>query len=236
MKVTKFVSLFAPLLFLYSPSGAFAQQDYVGRFDIYNGFAWFDSPSAHLTERGYHLQAGVNARSWLAVGFDFSVVQGNVTLVPELLTPTLQTQIGAQVAALQRAGLLRPGYQVAVGTSSTTQTFAAGPQWEYRRFRQVTFFAHPSIGAIHESATPHPSDPLTTAVIRQLAPSGTLTDWEAFYGFGGGFELKFIRHGSLRIQADYVHNDLFPDLLKSSRNTVRLSVGPAFQLGRNIIR
>lgn len=232
--MTRSVNLLVLLCALFVPAGAVAQQDYIGRFDVYNGFAWFDSPSAHLIERGYHLQAGVNVKTWLAVGFDFSVVQGNVTLVPELLNPTLQAQIGAQLALLQRAALLPAGYQVAVGTSSTTQTFAGGPQWEYRHFRHITFFAHPSIGAIHESATPHPSDALTTGIIRQLAPSGTITDWEPFYGLGGGFEVKVIRHGALRIQADYVHNDLFPDILKSSRNTVRLSVGPALQFGRNI--
>ncbi|MFL6451578.1 MAG: hypothetical protein ACJ746_28460 [Bryobacteraceae bacterium] len=234
--MAKSVCLLAALLMPFVPSRELAAQDYVGRFDVYNGFVWFDSPSAHLTERGYHLQAGVNAKTWLAVGFDFSAVQGNVTLVPELLNSDLQTQIGGQVALLQRAGRLPPGYQVAVGTSSVTQTFAAGPQWEYRHFQQITLFAHPSIGAIHETATPHPSDPFTTAVVQQLAPTGKITDWEPFYGFGGGFELRFIRHGTLRIQADYVHNDLFPDILKSSRNTVRLSVGPAFQFGRNIVR
>ena len=61
------------------PQRAFSQQDYVGRFDLYNGFTWFDSPSAKLQERGYHLQAGINARTWLALGFDYSVVQGNLT-------------------------------------------------------------------------------------------------------------------------------------------------------------
>jgi hypothetical protein len=38
------------------------------------------------------------------------------------------------------------------------------------------------------------------------------------------------------MQADYVHNDLFSDLLKDSRNTVRLSIGPALHLGRNIVQ
>jgi len=232
----KSLKLFLTFASLINPLNTFAQQEYVGRFDIYNGFTWFDSPSANLTERGYHLQAGVNLRTWLSAGFDFSVVQGNVTLVPSLLNATLQTQIAEQLAALQGAGLLPPGYQVAVGTASTTHTFAAGPQWEYRRFRRVTFFAHPSIGAIHEVATPHASDPLTAGIVRQLAPSGSLTDWEPFYGLGGGFEVRLQRHGNLRIQADYVHNDLFPNVLRGPRNTVRLSVGPAIQFGRNIIR
>lgn len=234
--MAKSVNVLVLSLLLLSPTRIFAQQDYVGLFDVYNGFAWFDSPSANLAERGYHLQAGVNARTWLSVGFDFSAVQGNVTLVPNLLKPSLQAQIGGQVAALEGAGLLPPGYQVAVGTASTTQTFAAGPQWEYRHFQRVTFFAHPSIGAIHEVATPHPSDALTAGIVRELAPSGAIKDWEPFYGLGGGFEVNIIRYGSIRIQADYVHNDLFTNILNNSRNTVRLSVGPAFHFGRNIVK
>jgi hypothetical protein len=226
-----------PLLFVcligLAPHAS-GQQDYVGRFDLYNGFTWFDSPSARLQERGYHLQAGINSRTWLALGFDYSVVQGNLTLAPDLLKASLQTQIAAQLGALKAAGLIPANYQVAVSTASTTQTFAAGPQLEYRHFRSVTLFVRPSIGAIYESATPHPSDPITTAIVQQLAPSGKKTDWEAFYGFGGGADLNFLRYASIRLQADFVHNDLFSDILKSSRNTVRLSVGPAFHFGKNI--
>lgn len=233
--MTKSVNVLA-FLFLLIPSQLFAQQEYVGRFDLYNGFNWFDSPSAKLQERGYHLQAGVNARTWLAIGFDYSVVQGNLTLTPNLLKSGLQAQIGGQLAALESAGLIPAGYQVAVTTASTTETFAAGPQWEYRHFRHVTFFLRPSIGAIYESATPHPADPIATAIVKQLAPSGKKTDWEPFYGFGGGTELNVWRYASVRLQADYVHNNLFGDILKDPRNTVRLSVGPAFHFGRNVVR
>jgi hypothetical protein len=60
--------LFACLIGL--AQSAFGQQNYVGRFDLFNGFTWFDSPSAKLQERGYHLQAGINPRTWLALGFD----------------------------------------------------------------------------------------------------------------------------------------------------------------------
>src|SRR4051794_4874782 len=66
--------------------------EYVGRFDIYNGFTWFDRPSANRTQRGYHLQAGVNLKSWFSAGFAFSVLQANVTL-----RPALQTQIAGQL-------------------------------------------------------------------------------------------------------------------------------------------
>jgi hypothetical protein len=234
--MTKSVGFLALLLLLVSPQHVFSQQEYVGLFDLYNGFTWFDSPSAKLQERGYHLQAGINARTWLALGFDYAVVQGTLTLAPNLLKPALQNQITGQLAALEAAGLIPAGYQVAVPTASTTQTFAAGPQYEYRRFRKVTLFLRPSIGAIYESATPHPTDALSTAIVQQLVPSGKKTDWEPFYGFGGGAELNFLRYASIRVQADFVHNDLFNDILKSSRNTVRLSIGPAFHFGRNIVR
>lgn len=221
----------AALILLWATPFGLLAQDYVGMFDIYNGFAWFDSPSAHLTERGYHLQAGINAKRWLSLGFDFSDVYGNVTLVPSLLKDSLQAQIGAQLADLEAAGVVSPGYSVAVGTASATQTYAGGPQLEFRHFQAVTFFVHPSIGAIHETATPHPHDLFTTGVIEQLAPSGKIRDWEPFYGVGGGFEVNFARHVSLRVQADYVHNNLFSNVLKEPRNTVRLSVGPTFHFG-----
>lgn len=69
--------LLLPALFAGS---ALAQQSYVGRFDIYNGFAYFDSPDIHLNERGYHLQLGFNPKTWYALGFDYSVVTGTLTL------------------------------------------------------------------------------------------------------------------------------------------------------------
>ncbi|HLH01856.1 MAG TPA: hypothetical protein VKX25_03740 [Bryobacteraceae bacterium] len=223
------------LLLIVLSTPLFAQQDYVGRFDVFSGFTWFDSPSAKLQERGYHLQAGINARTWLALGFDYSVVSGSLNLTSDLLKPALATQINGQIAQLQALGVLPAGYQLSVPTGSTTQTFAAGPQLEYRHFQAVTLFIRPSIGAIYEEARPHPHDAFTTAVVSQLAPSGSKTDWEGFYGFGGGVDLNFWRHASLRLQADFVHNSLFTDILKSSRNTVRLSVGPSFHFGRNIV-
>src|SRR3954469_10922368 len=81
-------------LALLSATPIWSQQDYVGLFDVYSGFAWLDSPSANLAERGYHLQAGISARTWLSLGFDFTTVHGNVTLVPNLLTRQSRNQTG----------------------------------------------------------------------------------------------------------------------------------------------
>ena len=56
----RFLNLFALLFCFVNPQRIFCQQDYVGRFDLYNGLTWFDRLSAKLQERGYHLRAGVN--------------------------------------------------------------------------------------------------------------------------------------------------------------------------------
>lgn len=210
---------------LFLPCLAQCAQDYVGRFDVYNGFTYFRSPDIHLNQRGYHLQAGYNARTWLALGFDYSVAVGTLPLTADLLRTDLQTSI---------AGSVPRGYQLSVPTDTSTQTFAAGPQLEYRRFSSLTFFIRPSIGAIHEVATPHAGDPVATAIVRGLAPEGQKTEWAGFYGVGGGFEVNPSRHFSLRVQADFVHNDLFTDILSKARNTTRLSIGPAVHFGKNI--
>ncbi len=72
--------------------------------------------------------------------------------------------------------------------------------------------------------------------MQQLAPSGSKLDWTGFYGFGGGMDYSATRHVGLRIQADFVHDHLFNDLLKDSRNTLHVSIGPYFHFGRNVVR
>ena len=102
----------------------------------------------------------------------------------------------------------------------------------------MTLFLRPDLGAMHESATPRvpSSDPVAQAIVQQLAPSGKKLDWVAFYGFGGGVDVGVTKHLALRIQADLVHDHLFNDLLKDGRNTVRFSIGPAVQWGRNVAK
>jgi hypothetical protein len=201
---------------------------------VYGGFTYLDSPDINLDQRGFHLQAGVNAKTWLAFGFDYSRSTGNTDITPNLLTTSLQTQIGTQFASLVAAGVIPANYSLVVPFDATTQTFAAGPQLMIRHWSAVTLFVRPSIGAIHEAATLHATDPIAEGVVMQLAPSGQKTDWTSFYGFGGGSEFNFGSHFSLRAQADFVHNHLFSDVLKNGRNTVRLSIGPAIHFGRNM--
>lgn len=221
------------LFFLIAPNAS-AQQDYVPHYDLYGGFAYFESPHVDLAERGFHTQIGMNPKTWYGLGFDYSIATGRLPLTPNLLPVSLQQQLGAELQQLAAAGLIPPGFQLAIPVNSKTQTFAAGPQFNYRHFPRVTLFIRPSVGAIHENAVPRPQDPIGSLVVAQLAPSGKKQDWAGFYGFGGGLDLNASKHLVLRLQADFVHDHLFNDLLKDGRNTVRVSVGPAFHFGRNI--
>lgn len=213
---------------------ASSQDKYVARYDAYAGFMYLDSPHINLAERGFHMQVGFRPRTWYSLGFDYSVATGHTSLTPDLLPVSLQQQLGAQFAQLAALGRLPPGYALSVPIDSTTHNFAAGPQFAYRRWPLVTLYLRPSFGAVHETATPHSTDPIAGLVIASLAPSGVKQDWTPFYGVGGGADFNFSRRFSLRMQVDVVHDHLFNDLLKDGRNTVRLSVGPTVQFGRNI--
>ena len=213
-------------------SQAFGQQTYVGHYDVYGGFMYLNSPYINLQERGFHTQGGVRLRKWLTVGADYSVGNGHTSLTPSLLKSSLQQQLGTTFAQLVALHVVPPGYNLTVPIDSTTQNFAAGPQFSDHYFRALTLFIRPSAGAVHETATPHPQDPIATLVVSQLLPSGKKEEWTAFYGFGGGADINVTEHFALRVQFDFVHDHLFPDLL-NSRNTLRLSIGPALQFGRN---
>jgi len=222
------------LIVFFLVFSAYAAQDYVGRYDVYGGFTYLDSSSVNLAQRGFHFQTGFRPRRWLSLGFDYSVSNGYSDITPSLLTTQLQQQLGAVIAGLAAAGQIPAGYALHVPFDSTTQTFAAGPQLDFHHFDKVTLFVRPSIGAIREDATLRPVDPIATAIASQLAPSGQKTDWTGFYGFGGGATFQVTSHFGIRAQVDLVHNHLFSDLLREGRNTVRLSIGPAFQFGHNV--
>jgi len=215
----------------------FGQQDYVARFDAYGGYAFLDSPHVNLFENGFAVQTGVRMRRWLSLGFDYSRSTGDLKLTPEMLLPSLQQSLGAQLGALAAAGRLPAGYSLTVPASSVTQTFAAGPQLAYRHLKHETLFLRPVFaGIIHEVATPKPGDAIATAIVAQLAPSGKKTDNVIFVGFGGGFDILFSRNVGWRTQADLVYDHLFNDMLKDGRFTVRFSTGPCFNFGKNVER
>jgi hypothetical protein len=230
-KVAKVIALVA-LFALALP--AFAQQSYVSRYDIFTGYTFLNSPKISLMEHGFHLQAGFRPKTWYSIGFDYSVTAGDLSLTPDLLPTALQQSLAAQLGQLAAIGRLPAGYKLNVSARSNTQTFTMGPQLAYRHFEKVTLFLRPSIGAIHELATPHPADPIAAGVVANLAPSGSKQDWTYFYGFGGGADFLFSKHVGLRVQADLVRDHLFNDIMRESRGTVRFSIGPCFNFGRNI--
>jgi hypothetical protein len=225
---------FSLLLPLFSAAVAHAQQTDVSRYDLYTGYTNLNSPALGLNENGFHLQAGYNPKTWYSLGFDYSVSSGDLILTAPELTTADQQLIGGAIQLYGPAFGLPANYALAVPTHSFTQTFAAGPQYEYRHFRKATLFLRPSIGAIRELATPHPNDPFSTLIVSQLAPSGNKLDWTAFYGAGGGVDYSVSHHFGVRVQFDYVHDHLFDDLLANGRNTLRVSIGPSFHFGKNI--
>lgn len=228
------IAVFCALLCFFLIHSAHAQQDYVGRYDIYSGYAQLIAPNVNLTTRGYHLQTGWNWKTWAALGFDYSVTTGHTSLTPNLLPATLQQELAQQILALIQAGVIPPTYQVYVPVDSNTQTFAAGPNFNYRKFQRVTFFIRPSLGAVREAATPHPHDQVTAAIAQELVPAGKKTDWTGFYGFGGGYDLNATKHIAIRMQTDIVYFHIFNDLLKDGRWDFRWAIGPTFHFGRNI--
>jgi len=219
---------------LFLPSYVFGQQQYVGRWDAYAGYSYINQPSLNLGEHGTNVQVGFRPKTWVTLGFDYSIANGQNILEPGMLLPTVQAQLGGQLGALIAAGKVPSGYQLAVPMSTRTQTFQAGPDIPIRHFEAVTFFIRPNLGAMQVIATPHPLDPVATGIVAQLLPQGKKTDWTYFYGFGGGMEYNVNKHFALRFQADFVHDHFFNDFLGAG-NTIRFSVGPAFQFGKNIV-
>ncbi len=221
------------LLALFS---AAAQQTDIRRYDAYAGFAGFETPWLNLAQRGFHLQAGENLRPWLAVGFDYSEGSGHNSLTARVLKPSLQQQLGAEIGALIQAGVIPRNYQLVVPTHAFSQTFAFGPQLEYRHYQPVTLFVRPSLGAIRQRVTPHPADPVATAIVAQLVPSGSKLDWQGFYGFGGGLDWNATSHFGIRAQTDVVYWRLFDDLLAQGTWTTRFATGVTYHFGRNIAK
>jgi hypothetical protein len=66
--------------------------------------------------------------------------------------------------------------------------------------------------------------------------NGSTSVSDAFYGFGGGFTWEINPHFGLRVAIDVAHYNFFSSVLNGGRNSVRLSVGPKFGFGKNILQ
>lgn len=214
-----------------------AQQNYVGRYNVYTGFSDLSTPGLNsLNQIGFHLQAAVSPNRLIGTGFDYSAQTGDTSLTTNLATPKLQAQLAALAAQFEQAGLLPPGYTLNIPLHAITQTFTIGAQLEYRHFEYATLFVRPSLSAYRITATPHPNpqDLFAVTVSNSLAPNGSLTDWTGAYGVGGGVDLKLTEHVWARTQLDVVWNHPFNSILANGNWSYRFSLGPTFKLGPNV--
>ncbi len=210
------------------------QDNYIGKYNIFAGYAYLNSPALNLPEHGVQLQAGMRPRTWVALGFDYTNARGDATITPGLLPVTLQQTLGQQLAYLVAHGVIPASYQLVVPAHSSTQTFAMGPQFSMNRIKHISLFVRPSMGAMREVAVPAPADAVAKQIVAGLTPKGKKIDWTGFYGAGGGVDLRFSKKVMLRIQGDIVWDHLFNDILAKGRRTYRFGIGPAFDFGKNV--
>lgn len=212
----------------------FAQQDYVGRWDAYIGYALLDTTNMNLVQTpGLHTQFGYNWKPWVALGFDYTYTTGSSGISVGMLNNATKAKLAPIIPHLP------PGYYptfIYAPYNATTYTITGGPQLNYRKFKNFTLFAHPDIGYYHQTVNLHSNDPIMQQIIGSLVPGGSTADSGVFWGVGGGLDANFSKHVGIRVQADYVYTTLFSDLLNSGQNTIRFSVGPTFHFGKNIVK
>jgi len=222
------------LLLLSTALPCFSQQTDIRQFVVFGAYTYLATPSLNLAQRGFDGDLGYNYRSWLSFGFDFGYYSGHSTLFQNELSP-------AALAALAPLGPFPPGFGVPYNAS--TQTYEAGPQLNYRHFKKVTFFVRPALGALHSNVKVSPA---FLAFLNSAGGPGTSTafcgfvpcspnDLVPFYGFGAGISWEITPHFGLRATTDFAHYDFFSSLLNGGRNSVRISIGPKFSFGKNIL-
>jgi len=221
----------------------FSQQTDIRQFVVFGAYTYLATPSLNLAQRGFDGDLGYNYRSWLSFGFDFGYYNGHSTLLPSDLSAA------AQATLVQFVGTLPPAEQAAasvflgggIGYNISTYTYEAGPQLNYRHFKKVTFFVRPALGALHAKAAVSKAffaaNPVfTTAACGVLNLVGCgKADTVPFYGFGAGISWEINPHFGLRATTDFAHYDFFSGLLNGGRNSVRVSIGPKFSFGKNIL-
>ncbi len=219
------------LFLLLTVLNCVSQQTDIRQFSTFSAFSYLSTPSLNLVQRGFDGDFGVNVRSWLTLGADFSYASGNSSLLPSSLNSATQAKLAPILPYLP------PGFVLAVPYNSSTYTYEAGPQFNYRRLQHVTFFARPALGALHGVFTAKPNDPITAGIVNGLLNGKTSSsDTVVFYGFGGGITWEITPNFGLRVASDFVHFNYFSNILDGGRNSVRVVVGTKFSFGKNIVR
>jgi len=104
---------------------AFAQQQYVNRYDLLTAYSHLSSPSVSLQQNGFNTSFGVNLIRWLPVGADFSVFKGDGSI---------------ELAKTNVASLLAPflgGLNPSIPFSATTRLDAKRRAWTRYRGRKL---------------------------------------------------------------------------------------------------
>jgi len=220
-------------LFLVStPLPSFSQQTDIRQFTVFGAYTYLATRSLNLAQRGFDGDLGYNYRSWLSFGFDFGYYDGHNTIFPNELSP-------AGLALLGQLGPLPKGFGVPFNIQ--TLTYEAGPQLNYRHLKKVTFFVRPALGALHATAKVRNQflaglpDGLGTDICLGIGGCSK-NDTVPFYGFGGGISWEITPHFGLRVTGDFAHYNFFSSLLNGGRNSVRVSIGPKFSFGKNIVQ
>ena len=221
------------LLFLSLSIGTcFSQQTEILRYSAFTAFSYLSTPSLNLVQRGFDADFGVNMRSWLTLGGDFSYQNGHSTLLPSNLNAATQAKLAPFVPIFQQLGI-----PIAVPFNGTVYTYEAGPQFNYRRLKHFTFFARPALGALHATVEAKPNNPYIAQIVSGLLNGSTKSsDTVVFYGFGGGITWEATPHFGIRVASDFVRYNFFSDLLDGGRNSVRVTVGTKFNFGGNILK
>ena len=226
-------STFILLLVLLSLTAVtcFSQQTFVSKYSAFGAFSYLTTPSLNLTQRGVDADFGINVRSWLTLGGDFSYAGGHTSLLPGSLNAATQAKLAPYVPIFQQLGI-----PLAVPYNASTYTYEAGPQFNYRRLKKVTFFVRPALGALHATIEAKPNNPYVAKLVNGLLAGNTSkSDTVVFYGFGGGLTWEATHSFGIRVTADMVHYNMFSDILDGGRNTMRVTVGTKYSFGRNIL-
>jgi hypothetical protein len=206
-----------------------AQQTDINRYTLFTGFDYMISPARNLTERGFEADFGVTVKPWLALGGDFGAMGDGIISG----AGTINGSETVFAPALNQLGIPGTASSINVAFKSTTYTFAAGPQFYFRKWEKVTLFVRPGFGGIHENANigfPAELNQLF-AVLQIPAPNAHQSDTELFFGLGGGIDVNVSKKIGIRFAADWVNTHLFSNLLVPRQNYVRFSFGPTFRWG-----
>lgn len=209
---------------------ASAQQIDLNHYTLFTGFDYMISPARNLTERGFETDFGVTVKPWLALGADFGAMGDGIISG----AGTINGSETVYAPPINGSGLIPGGANsISVAFTSTTYTFAAGPQFYLRKWEKITLFARPGFGGIHEKADiafPPALVPLFT-FLQVPIPNSHQSDTQLFFGLGGGFDVNVSKQVGIRVAADWVNTHLFSNLLAQRQNYVRFSLGPTFRWG-----